>query len=109
MRMLVLQPAPETDGISEDGHEFTKLPWPIAVAADPRGTVVNAEIYGGQVERLIGFQRDLSKQQLDVRWHPSIFLEPEKLVGLYAVTEDRQGLWGVHQTAIMSAEVKGDE
>lgn len=104
MVLIKLQPEPFTDQITEDGHELTKLPYPFA--ADETGAVHNQSLWQGHVTRVIGFQKDLAKQQIDLWWR-DVVKDPQQAVGMYLVTADQHGVWGSHQTAIGSVEVLG--
>jgi hypothetical protein len=104
MKAIKFQPSEYTDHMTDDGHEMTKLPWPIV--AEP------GEIYGdvvgdhwqGTIVKVIGFQKDLSKQQIDLHWTDAV-KDPQLTVGMYIVTSDKNGKFAVHETAISDVEV----
>lgn len=108
MRKIKLQPAPFIDNI-RDGHsmvEMTKLPYPFYVDED--GKVDQQDFWKGDPARVIGFQRDLAVQHIDLWWKDAA-QDPQKTVGMYLVTSDAQGEWGTHQTAISDVSVIGGE
>lgn len=98
--MFKLQPAQYVDQI-KDGHEMTKLPYPFFVEKD--GSIGQQELWKGDPLKAIGFQVDLAKQQIDL-WWDQVARDPQRVVGMYLVTSNAQGNWGVHQTAIVSVE-----
>lgn len=100
--MTKLQPSAFTDQLTEDGHQLTKLPYPFFVNED--GSVRRQDVWAGQVVRVVGFQRDLAVQQIDLWWKQAV-QEPERAVGMYLVTADSKGDLGSHSTAISSVEV----
>lgn len=98
--MFKIQPAAYTDQI-KDGHQMTKLPYPFY--ADEDGTIGQQDLWQGDPSRVIGFQRDLAKNQIDLWWADAV-KNTDQVVGMYLVTEDKAGHYGVHQTAITSIE-----
>jgi len=105
-KIVLLQPSEYTDHITADGTQLTTLPYPVGVHMD--GSVTNQEFWQGDPYRVIGFQRDLARHEIDV-WWSEVSRDPQKAVGLYLVTGDSKGGMGVHQTAISSVEVLGSE
>lgn len=103
MTRIRIQPAQYVDQIV-DGHEMTKLPYPLV--ADEEGNVEHQELWRGDPAKVIGFQKDLAIQQVDL-WWADVVADPKKAVGTYMITSDDQGGWGTHMTAVMSAEVLG--
>lgn len=101
IKYLHMQEAPITDNITADGHVGAQLPWP--VVADEKGTVVVPSSMLGLV-RVVGFQRDLAKMQVDV-WWKDVFADPAKAVGLYMVTTNTKGGMGVSLSAVDSANM----
>lgn len=99
--MIKLQPAPETDNIV-DGHELTKLPYPFFVTDE--GKIDQQDLWQGDPYRAIGFQKDLAVHMIDLWWTDAI-KDVGQVVGMYLVTSNSSGKWGVHRTAISSAEV----
>lgn len=106
MTVIEIQPAPYIDNIYEGGHEGTKLPYPFFVNED--GTIGNQSFWRGDPFRVVGFQRDLAKHQIDV-WWDEVAKDPAKAVGLYVVTSDKDlihtadATYNVHETAIIKA------
>lgn len=100
-KTIRLQPSEFTDNI-RDGHEMTKLPYPYFVAED--GTVGQQDFWDGDPVRVIGFQRDLAVQQIDLWWKDAV-TDPQRVVGMYLVSESAEGVWGVHQMAISDVSV----
>jgi hypothetical protein len=101
MPVFKIQPAPRIDMITDDGHVGTQLPYPIH--ADNKGGVVFLEIHGGQVVRIIGFQKDLAIHRIDLSWGDAQ-KNPDRVVGMYLVSSDGNGDWGVHDTAVETFE-----
>ena len=95
-----IQLAERPDAMSEDGHIGYQLPWPVIAYAD--GFVWGAHAHWcGSVTRVIGFQKDMAKQTIDLDW-PGFLLDPQQAVGMYLVTSDKNGTWGTHDTAVSS-------
>lgn len=97
-----IQPAERPDAMSTDGHVGHQLPWPVVAHVD-------ASVFGahdhwcGKVVRVVGFQADLSKMRIDLHWD-DFLADPQKAVGTYLVTSDKDGTWGVHDTAVSTVE-----
>jgi hypothetical protein len=102
MRLVKLQPAPFVDAISVDGHVGTKLPYPFFVTE--AGDVEGQDFWRGDPLQVVGFQRDLAVQRIDLWWVDAV-KDPQKAVRMYLVTTDANGGMGVHQTAIATVEV----
>lgn len=100
MKLIRLQPAPLVDHIDDSGQEFTRLPYPFYV--NEAGEIQRQDFWNGNPTKVIGFQRDLAVQTIDLWWREA-YPEPTKTVGMYLVTVDSDGQWGVHSTAIASA------
>jgi hypothetical protein len=101
--MIVLQPASRVDNLTSDGTELCQRPFPFLV--DGLGLVQRQDFWSAVgVYRVVGFQRDLAVQRLDVSWF-EVNHVLVKAVGLYVVTADAKGNYGVHDTAIESFEV----
>lgn len=92
MPMFKIQPAM---------RESLQLPYPIH--ADNKGGVAVPEIHGGKVIRIIGFQKDLAVQQIDL-WWADAQKNPDKVPGMYLVSSDSEGTYGVHDTAVETFE-----
>jgi hypothetical protein len=100
MPNFMIQPASFIDQM-KDGHEMTKRPYPFFV--DAMGLVGNQDFWQGSVVRVAGFQKDLAVQQIDLRWKDAM-KDPGKAVGMYLVTVDSKGNYGVHNTAMETVE-----
>lgn len=105
MRAIRIQPSSFIDNLWEE-HVGTKLPYPFTAGED--GMVAGQDFWQGSVVRVIGFQKDLHNHSLDLPWGAA-FDDPQKAVGMYLVTSDKNGDWGVHDTAVMSMTVLGEE
>ena len=68
------------------------------------GQVGNQEFWQGNPVRVVGFQKDLARHQIDL-WWTDAYEAPEKIVGMYLVAVDNQSNMGVYDTAIVSAEI----
>lgn len=99
--LIKLQPEPFVDQIV-DGQELTKLPYPYA--ADETGAIQNQDFWQGHVARVVGFQKDLAHQQIDL-WWADVVEDPQQAVGMYLVTADSKGDFSVHNTAIGEVDV----
>lgn len=95
-RVVTLQPSSHVDGITEDGEEMTKRPYPFHV--NVKGEIVGGAEKGG---RVIGFVGDPARYEIDLDWD-EIYLAPQRAVGLYVVTSDTDGVWSTHTLAIES-------
>ena len=100
MQLLTLQPSARTDHITADGHELQQLPYPFFVEKD------GSAHCGHQDYRVIGFQRDLARMEIDVHW-PEVWADPSLADGLYLVTSNAQGRFETHICAISSATMRG--
>lgn len=98
---IKLQPSPRVDHITDDGHEMTQLPYPFYVAED--GSVERQDFWRGDPAAVVGFQKDLAVQQIDLWWRDAV-KDPQKAVGMYVVTTGPKGL-GVHMIAIAEVTV----
>lgn len=100
MNLIKIQNAPIIDGY-RDGHTYTRLPYPFYVNQD--GVIQGQDLWQGTVAQVIGFQRDLARQQIDLWWRDAA-KDPAKTVGMYLVTVDSKGDFATHTTAVDSAE-----
>lgn len=105
MAVIKLQPSSFTDQIV-DGHELTKLPYPFYVEED--GSVQRQEFWKGDPYRVIGFQKDLARHEIDLLWQDAT-KDPQQVVGMYVVTADEKGDMGVHVSAISNVDVLKDD
>jgi hypothetical protein len=97
-----IQTAPFTDHIASDGTPLSKLPYPFYV--DPDGGVQRQDVWQGKPKRVVGFQKDLAVQQIDLWWRKALE-DPQQAVGMYLVTENADGQFWTHNTAVDSVEV----
>lgn len=105
MKLYRIQPAPRTDHITSDGTELTQRPYPIV--CDGAGNVEGMP----SVSRVVGFVRDLARQQVDVSWHEvaAVHVPLSDMVGTYVVVQDRSGNWSTLVTAVESLVVLPDK
>jgi hypothetical protein len=96
MPTFMIQPSAYVDQIV-DGMELTKLPYPYY--ADTEGNVANQEFWSGTVAKVVGFQKDLAKQQINLSWYQAT-KDPSKATGMYLITKDDKGQYSVHNTAM---------
>jgi hypothetical protein len=105
-RVVRIQPDSFIDnlwGTTDEGMvEGRRLPYPFFVTE--KGEVLRQDIWAGKVLKVVGFQRDLAKNQIDLWWHEA-FVNPDRCLGMYVVTRDRDGGMSVHTTAISEYEV----
>lgn len=99
--MIKIQPEPFVDNLV-DGHELTKLPYPFFVDED--GLIAQQDLWQGDPFKVVGFQLDLAVQKIDL-WWTDVVANPEIAVGMYLVTADKSGDYGVHSSAIRSLTV----
>lgn len=104
MPTFKIQNAPRIDHITDDGTAMTQLPYPIH--ADDTGQVQVPEIHAGTLVRVIGFQEDLARHEIDL-WWADAQKDPTQAVGMYVVTTDDKGGMGVHMTAVDTFEKVG--
>jgi hypothetical protein len=84
VKIIKLQPSAKIDGLTADGQEMTQLPYPFYVKED--GSLFDPTgFWKGHVDRVVGFQRDSAKQQVDLWWDHAV-KDPQKAVGMYLVT-----------------------
>lgn len=103
-RVLRVQPAPRTDNLTADGTELTQLPYPLFVGED--GAVGRQDFWDGRILRVVGFQRDLAVQQVDLWWRDAL-AAPEQAVGMYVVATDKDGGMFNLDTAIETITEEG--
>ena len=101
MDIITIQPSAQTDHITEDGTELQKLPYPFHV--NERGEIQRQDFWQGRVLRVIGFQRDLARHEIDIWWN-EVWAEPDRALNNYVVTLDSDGGMAVHTGAISRAE-----
>ena len=98
-RIVKIQPAPRIDNVI-DGHELTQLPYPLHVRSH------DGKVLDNWAERVVGFARDLSRQQIDVWWAEAVRdMDPSEVVGLYIVIQNSDGGYAVLDTAVQKVEV----
>jgi hypothetical protein len=100
--IVKLQPSEHVDHLTADGTEFTKLPYPFFVDS-ATGDVQRQDVWRGKPVRVLGFTRDLAAQHVDLWWQEATRGDLEDLVGLYIVSQDKDGRIGTHQHAVKSA------
>lgn len=98
-----IQPHARIDNITDDGHAMTQLPYPLFVN-EADGSVQRQDFWQGKVLRVVGFQKDLARHEIDLWWSEAA-KDPQRAVGMYIVTTDKDGGMGVHDTAVREAEV----
>lgn len=106
MKVFKLQPAPVIDNITDDGHAFTQLPYPFYV--EESGKVRRQDFWRGQVALVVGFQKDLARQRIDLWWEDAV-KDLVQAVGMYLVTASSTGGYGVHPTAMSTVELLGED
>jgi len=104
--LITFQPSEFVDHITEDGTELTKLPYPVHAWAD--NGVIPWNAGGTPGRRIVGFQRDLQRQQIDASW-ATIAYHPPDAVGMYAVIENKDGSWSSLTTAIRDVQTRVTE
>lgn len=102
--VITLQPSAHTDQITTDGQELTRLPYPFHVAED--GSIGRQDFWAGEPLEVIGFQKDLAVEQIDLWWSDCLE-DPQAAVGMYVVTRDKNGGMATHVQAIQSVTVSG--
>lgn len=99
-----IQNAPIIDSISDDGHVGVRTPYPFYVKPD--GRIMHQDFWRGTATLVIGFQRDLANQTIDLWWREAVE-HPELALNMYMVTKDDGegfGDWAVHSTAVTSID-----
>lgn len=104
--IVSLQPAPIIDGISDDGHSRSQLPYPFHVYRD--GRIGQQNVWQGDPSRVIGLVKDLARHQVDL-WWADAFKDPEQTVGMYLVVRDDKGGMSAFPTAIVSVQKRDFE
>lgn len=100
-RIFTLQPAPIVDGIAPDGSEMTRLPYPFH--CDEDGAVDRQDFWRGDPLRVLGFQKRLDVQRVDLHWADFVKGDPQRAVNMYAVTQDYKG--GIASQTVAIAQV----
>lgn len=106
MKIVTLQPSPRTDHITEDGQEFTQLPYPFHVTET--GEVLRQDFWRGDPARIVGFTKEPQPGRLVYTWE-EVAADPQRAVGLYIVSQDRAGRWAVHVIAVAEVQVRDAE
>lgn len=101
-----IQPSEHVDHITEDGSELTKLPYPFFV--DEEGKIGRQDFWRGEHAQVIGFQKDLAVQKIDLWWRDALE-DPQQVVGMYLVTADSKGDWFSHSFAVRDIAVEREE
>jgi hypothetical protein len=57
---------------------------------------------------VVGFQRDLAEQQVDLFWKAAL-ADLQQAVGMYLITVDKDGNYATHWTAVESIETVSEE
>lgn len=83
MSTITLQPGNTADG-TYDVHQ--PLPYPYHVDAET-GLVGRQEFWKGAPFRVLGFQREATRQQVDL-WWIDVPADPDQVVGMYPVLLD---------------------
>jgi hypothetical protein len=104
--LITFQPSEFVDHITEDGTELTKLPYPVHAWADT-GRIPH-DAGGTSGRRIVGFQRDLQRQQIDLSW-ATVAYHPPDAVGTYAVIEGNDGKLFSLTTAIRDVQTRVTE
>jgi hypothetical protein len=102
MRIITLQPSARTDQITDDGTELQQLPYPFHVDED--GNVLRQDFWRGDPATVLGFQNRVDVQQVDLWWR-EVVADPQRAVGKYMVTVDRDGAFSTRTIAIESVTV----
>lgn len=98
-RIVKLQPAPRIDNIV-GGHELTQLPYPLHVRC------FDGKVLEPWAKRVIGFTRDLARQEVDVYWTDAVTnMDPSDVVGMYVVIQNPGGGYATLDTAVRDVEV----
>lgn len=98
-RLVTIQRSPYADNLAEDGDEMTRRPYPFHIKED--GSIADQDFWKGTVSHLIGFQKKLDVQKIDLFW-TEFLADPQQAVGMYAVISDDRGTWSVYENAIES-------
>jgi hypothetical protein len=105
MKIIEVQLSEWTDHLTDEGQELTKLPYPFFV--DETGAVGRQDFWNGIVKMVIGFQKDLAVDTVDLGWNEA-YEDPSSAVGMFVVTSDHSGNWSTHLTAVKSMNLLGE-
>jgi hypothetical protein len=103
IKVITLQPSEYTDHITGDGTEYQKLPYPFFVRED--GMVLRQDFWDGKPLKIVGFQRDLAVHRVNLWWDQAA-KDPQATVGMYIVSQNKDGAMGVHIQAVQSVQVE---
>jgi hypothetical protein len=84
--VITIQPGNSMDG-TYDVHQ--PMPYPFHVDA-ATGDVGYQDLWKGQPFRVLGFQKEVDVQQIDLHWKYAA-ADPEKIVGMFPVLLDTSG------------------
>lgn len=105
-RTITIQPEAFTDNVwvGKTGEivEGKKLPYPFHIAED--GKVLRQEFWNGDPSGIVGFQRDVEVQKVDLWWADAA-KNPEQAVGMFPVFTQTGGTLYTYTVAIESVSV----
>lgn len=99
MRIFSIQCNPIPSGITDDGQIMTSMPYPFL--ANSGGRIAAQEIWKGHPLRIVGFVKDLKRQEVDLWWADMVVGNTDDAIGMYLITKNKDGTMGVHMTAVM--------
>ncbi len=107
--LYTLQCAPRIDHISDDGQEFTQLPYPYHITAD--GEVQQKGFWGEHMRYIVGFQKhspySSDSIKLDAVWAYLVALgEAQSVVGMYPVIVRGDGTLFAHDTPVDTIQAR---
>jgi hypothetical protein len=97
MTIVAFQRNANIDGILEDGTTRGSLPYPFY--GDEDGMIQNQDLWQGEAYKIIGFQKDLAVQRIDLHYRDA-FKNPDATVNMYMIVSNAQGKWSVYETAV---------
>lgn len=103
MKMIKIQPEHVQDGVTPGGQPMYRLPYPFYL--DDEGNVGGQDFWKGDPLRVVGFQKRLDVQRVDLHWADFLKGDPQRAVGMYAVTQDYKGGIASQTIKLESVEV----
>src|SRR6185295_16822279 len=88
----------DPDPVSGEVFIGRQLPYPYHIAPD--GSVLQQSLWQGNIAKLIGFQRNIEVQRVDLFWESFDYLAPHHAQGMYPVFVDYKGTMFSFETPV---------
>jgi hypothetical protein len=93
MLVTTIQCASSIDAITDDGEPLYQKPYPYHISPD--GAVLQQGFWQGKIHQLVGFQRNIEVQRVDMFWSTIAATGPTEQMllvrGMYPVFKNKDG------------------